>query len=408
MVAAETEPRLRIALSVHHHLDWNSGAPGAAMALAQALQNRGQLVELLSFDNLPAWIERLPLAVRSRLQPVVFPWFVASRLRGRLKEFDVCDLLSGDGWRCYSFRNGRGARAERPLFVTYGQGLEHVYQEAMLPEAKGARPSPGIRPFLSRWYDAHSHQLRLWEVRQSYERADVGLFVNHADRAFAVERFRIRSDRTRVTANGIPDSLLGLAPPRRLARSRLVVAQIGSYVARKGVHYGSQALSHVMTRRSNVHARFLGTGCSCDRVLSDFAPELHGRIDVIPQYRRDELPRLLADCEIKLFPTLAEGFGMALVEAMACGLAPVSTLTPGPMSIIEPDVDGVLVPPRDPAALAAALKRLVADEDLRLRIRKNAYEKAQRYGWDAVAAQRTAIYREFLDRRSAAVRAGRA
>jgi glycosyltransferase involved in cell wall biosynthesis len=66
------------------------------------------------------------------------------------------------------------------------------------------------------------------------------------------------------------------------------------------------------------------------------------------------------------------------------------------------------VPPRDPAALAAALKRLVADEDLRLRIRKNAYEKAQRYGWDAVAAQRIAIYREFLDRRSAAVRAGRA
>jgi glycosyltransferase involved in cell wall biosynthesis len=163
-----------------------------------------------------------------------------------------------------------------------------------------------------------------------------------------------------------------------------------------------KALSAVMERYPNVCVRFLGTGCSPDQVLSEFAPELRHRIEVLPRYGRDELPKLLADCEIKLLPSIAEGFGMALVEAMACGLAPVSTTTPGPMSIVESEVDGLLVPPKDSNALAEALSRLISDEDFRFRIRESAYRKAQAYSWEAVARQRLQIYREFLGPRRAA------
>jgi glycosyltransferase involved in cell wall biosynthesis len=234
-------------------------------------------------------------------------------------------------------------------------------------------------------------------VKVSYKYADARLFLNQADSDFAIAHFPLAKALTRVTANGIPDSLLALGAPRRLSGGRLVVAQIGNYAVVKGVHYGSPALADVMARHHNVHVKFLGTGCSRDSVVNQFRPGLRDRIEVIPHYERDELPRLLVDCEIKFFPTLAEGFGMALVEAMACGLAPVSTMTPGPMSIIEPEVDGLLVPTKDTSALTRALERLITDEGLRFRIRQNAYRKAQGYSWDAVARQRVEIYREFLE-----------
>ena len=393
---------MRIALSVHHYLDWNSGASGSVMALSKALQDHGHRVELLSFDNLPNWTSRLPPSIGVRLRPLIFPWYLARWMRRRLMEFDVVDLLSGDGWLLYSLAQVRRSAIDRPLFVTRGAGLEHVILEALSGDIGGLRLARGLKSFCGSLYDLfYSRHLRLWEVERSYELADVCLFLNDFDRVYAIERFPLPAERVRLTRNGLPDSLLALKSPRRMSGDRLIIAQIGSYVELKGIHYGAKALSDVMARYSHVHVRFLGTSCDREQVLHHFAPELRDRIEVVPAFERDALPRLLADCEIKLYPTLAEGFGKALLEAMACGLAPVSTTTPGPMSIVEPEVDGLLVPPRDSLALAEALGRLIADADLRFRFRTNAHRKAQGFSWEEVTRQRVQIYREFLDRKPA-------
>jgi glycosyltransferase involved in cell wall biosynthesis len=74
-----------------------------------------------------------------------------------------------------------------------------------------------------------------------------------------------------------------------------------------------------------------------------------------------ELPALLAQATVFAFPTLREPFGLALLDAMACGVACVAARVEAVPEIVADGETGVLVPPGDPDALAAALARLLAD-----------------------------------------------
>lgn len=75
---------------------------------------------------------------------------------------------------------------------------------------------------------------------------------------------------------------------------------------------------------------------------------------------RADVPAFLATGDVFAFPSHQEGFPLVLLEAMAVGLPAVSSAIPGPVEMIADGVDGALVPPGDPAALARALAGLVA------------------------------------------------
>jgi glycosyltransferase involved in cell wall biosynthesis len=175
---------------------------------------------------------------------------------------------------------------------------------------------------------------------------------------------------------------------------------VGSYSLRKGVKYAAPALNKVLDRNPRIQVTFLGTGCSRNQVLADYKPSVYARVNVIPCFSRSELPRLLTGHHIKLLPTVSEGFGMVLPEAMACGLAPIVTSTPGPLEIVQDGHDGIIVPARDPRALMRAVEYLIADRTLLDRLRRNAYVKAQVYSWNRTASQTLQLYEEYIHGRA--------
>ena len=366
---------MRILLSIHHHLDRNAGAPGSVMEIAEALGRLGHDVRIHSFDDLPdSWPEQLKM--------IVYPWAFGLFCARHARSFDVVEACTGDAW-VWSLLRRQGSR---PPLVVSSQGIEHLAHQVVVEEARAGR----IR--LSRKYPIYHGGWRLREVETTLRRSDAAFFLNEAERAYCVKRFNIDGSSAHVIHHALPEELLGLPPPSPTPDRRIRVAQIGTYMHQKGTAWAAQALTSLMSENRDVEVTFLGTKRSPRLVLADFNPVHHERIGVIECFNRADLPHLLAGHQIVLLPTLSEGFGMALLEGMACGLAPVSTKVAGPMEFVSHGQNGLLVSPGDVRELLRALGALADDNELLTRLRGAAYATAQLFTWPSNALQRLSIY----------------
>ena len=84
--------------------------------------------------------------------------------------------------------------------------------------------------------------------------------------------------------------------------------------------------------------------------------------------------------DVFAFPTLAEGFALAHLEAMACGIPVVTTPSCGPAT--RDGKDGFIVPPRDAAGLADRIQSIITNREQRERMGQNARNRASEYSWD--------------------------
>lgn len=109
-----------------------------------------------------------------------------------------------------------------------------------------------------------------------------------------------------------------------------------------------------------------------------------------------EVRDLLGVCEALVHPSHSEGFGLAILEAMAVGLPVVATRCGGPEEIVEDGVSGLLVPPADPPALAAALRRVLGDPAAARLLGGAAATRARAFSLAATARGMEEIYRELL------------
>jgi glycosyltransferase involved in cell wall biosynthesis len=379
---------VKIVLVVHHELSQNAGAAGSTYRVGEQYRELGHQASIYSYSDLPGWLS-------VRLRQLLFPVFVALFLARtvRRERPDVVDATTADSWIWALVDPAR----RRVLLATTCHGLEHLAAEANRESRRH-----GILQ-LSWKYPLYYGGLHLREVTATLRRADVALFVSTGDRAFAVEHLGVTPERARVVANGI--STIHVTAPRDPTpgdpHAALGIAQVCSWLVQKGVTYSVQALTRVLVKYPFVHASFFGTGVANEIVLTEFDAEIRNRVTVVPQYAYDQLPALLRGHQIILFPSLYEGFGMGLLEAMACGLAPVATRSGGPQEFIRDGANGILVPPRDVGALVDAMTRLIVDRGLLERLRVAARETAGGYTWRAAAEQRLAAYEEAGRRRSA-------
>jgi glycosyltransferase involved in cell wall biosynthesis len=116
----------------------------------------------------------------------------------------------------------------------------------------------------------------------------------------------------------------------------------------------------------------------------------------IPHVPRAELREIYRRADVFVFPTLVEGMGIVVLEAMASGL-PVITTPNGPGDIVRDGVDGFLVPPRDDKAIVDRLEQLRANPGLRAEMGRNARQRAQEYTWSAYRQTAVDLLRGWLD-----------
>jgi glycosyltransferase involved in cell wall biosynthesis len=245
------------------------------------------------------------------------------------------------------------------------------------------------------------------EIAQRVDR----IVATSTDEVF--ELLRMDADRRRIAVVPCGVDLArfradGPAEPRPPGRHRLVAAC--RLVERKGLAEAVAALAEVPDAELHVAGGPSADALSADpeaQRLRALAEDIGvaDRLILRARVERDAMPALLRSADAVVSVPWYEPFGIVPLEAMACGVPVVASAVGGQTDSVVHDVTGVHVPPRDPGALAEALRALLADPPRRARLGEAGRERARtRYGFDRIAAATRDVYRALVrTRRRAAV-----
>jgi glycosyltransferase involved in cell wall biosynthesis len=190
-----------------------------------------------------------------------------------------------------------------------------------------------------------------------------------------------------------------LSEPPTAAGDRLRLLFISRVAREKGVFDAVEAARMLHGRGVSVHLTIAGTGDDLDEARALAVQHgLDGVVEFTGFVAGDDKIRAYRTSDVLVFPTYwNEGFPYVLLEAMAAGLPIVST-THGVMPhLLRDGVNGFLVEPRDPEALAEKIEKLAVDPALRIEIgERNRREVQERYGVEEAARAYGALYDELL------------
>lgn len=188
------------------------------------------------------------------------------------------------------------------------------------------------------------------------------------------------------------------AAARRAARERLdlpldapVIGTVGNFTAKKDHVVLIEAFALTAAEHPEARLVLVGTGPRED-VLRDRVRQLGVQEAVHFTGSRSDVFELLPGFDVFALSSRFEGLPIALLEAMASSAAPVATRVGGIPEVISDGVNGLLVDPGEPEALATALGKLLADETTRLRIAAAAWERAAAFDLRHAVTKIEAVY----------------
>jgi len=173
---------------------------------------------------------------------------------------------------------------------------------------------------------------------------------------------------------------------------------VGRLDERKGVEVLLRAFPAVLKSVPDARLSIVGAGPTEPRARRAVAElGILSAVEFLGPARPEDLPRVYAGCDVYCAPSLGgETLGIVLLEAMASGTPVVASRIPGYDETVRDGIDGVLVPPSDPDALASALVGVLTNESRRRQLAAAGLRRAQEYAWPNVTGRTLEFYRELL------------
>ena len=183
------------------------------------------------------------------------------------------------------------------------------------------------------------------------------------------------------------------------AREAELVAVIARrLVAKNGVVVAAEALAHTVPE---VRFVFVGEGVERTAITEILARDGTGARAVLAgESPNTAMPEIYRAADVALLPSLMEATSIAGLEAMACGLPLIGSAVGGIPALVTSGVNGLLVPPSDPHALAHAVNALAADPALRARMGAASRTAVlEHFTWQGIAQQTAAIFADVVAQR---------
>jgi len=319
----------------------------------------------------------------------------------------------GKDWPCY-FRFWRALRALKPdLVQTYNIGTLDLAPVVKLAGVHRLVHAEHGRDVTDPWGDNRKyHRLRRWMAPLIGRYVAVSADLQH----WLVDCVRIRPSKVTYIPNGIDtgrfDASRGRRRPRRMFSDFAPpgTVLIGNVARLDKVKDHAGLIAAFMLLRDEVD----GNSGRCRLIIAGGGPQREELERQIAQLgltetvrllgNRDDVAQWLAECDVFVLSSIAEGMPVTLLEAMAAGLPVVATNVGGIASVVEDGVTGTLVSAGDPHALAGALGAYVADEQLRRQHGEAGRTRvAAQFDLSTMVAAYVALYDELLGRPGYAV-----
>ncbi len=229
---------------------------------------------------------------------------------------------------------------------------------------------------------------------------DVLLAVSEWDRRHIIEVERIAPECVRFLPNGIAPMPAGGRELRDELGGTSEIGLIGALGRLEPQKRHDDLIRAVaLLKREGIRVRCLIAGHGPDEdALRRLIEELGLGEDVRLLGHRDDIAGVIRALDVAVLSSVFEGSPLAVMEYMACAAPIVATAVGGVPDLIEDGVHGLLVPPRDPQALAGAIRRLLKDRALALRLGQAASERQRaEFDLDGVVRRLEALYLELYE-----------
>ena len=175
----------------------------------------------------------------------------------------------------------------------------------------------------------------------------------------------------------------------------LVVGTVGRLVPVKGPEFMIKASPHIISKSPQTRIVFAGDGPLKEN-LQELAKETGTDTNIVFLGWRDDIPRILSIFDIFLLPSLNEGMGRVLAEAMALGKPIVASNVGGVPDLVTHGKNGFLVPAENPEELAKHTQLLLEDKDKREKMGKAGKKMASGFAHDAMVQKIANLYDELM------------
>jgi len=389
------------------HPTGNQNMRHTALALREA-QSLAEVWTCLAVDPENPLLETIPESLRDELLRRSFPSGFGSRLHTRPLREAARLAARRIGWSAvYTHETGwcsvdevyRDLDRHVAKRITALDGLSAVYA---YEDGASATFTSARRLGLRRIYDLPIGYWRAFDAICAEEQELAPEWAVTLVGTNDSPRKRARKDRelaqadlivvaSRFTAStlaGYPGHLAPVvvvpygAPPPCMTGRRwtlegpLRVLYVGSLSQRKGLSYLFQAAQEL---GSGITLTIVGSRVAeCPALDAALAPHEHH-----PSLPHEQVLRLMRDHDVLVFPSLFEGFGLVITEAMSQGMVVITTPNTAGPDVISDGTNGFLVPIRDGQAIAERLELLRTDRERLLRMGTRAMEASAQRGWDA-------------------------
>ncbi len=399
---------LRVCLVSYEFPPYQGGEGSYTRDLMNSLKRQGVGVTLVSPDWSKQYSKDHDKSVESiiHVNPIMLPGLKTTsfmiranrKVRELVKDFDIVHYTND-----YCGFSLSRAQLGTPVFAT----IHHTHALEFASTAEFAKQKKGF--FSSLRYSISQKALARLE-RSTLEKADIVVAVSGFTAKNAIDLYPSLKERMRVVLNSVDERRFSPQADGSSFRSRLGLGQeptvlyVGRFARSKGVEYLVEAFQAVVKKIPDAKLVLVGSGTTeTEKSLETLVHDLGLSSSIIRAGKvgDEDLPRVYASSDVLVLPSLVEGFGLVLLEAMSVGKPVISTSVGPTPELISDSEEGILVPRGDSNALATAILTVLEDKSLAKKMGEKGRQRVLKsFTFERWSEQMTQLYESQLMKRS--------